>query len=532
MVYSGPAFMAAALLARIRGTSRPVRTAPGTGGERAPAATAPADAGGVRHPALIAALIVAGAAVLRLAFFSGFILYDDYHYVVRAFTLSQGHLVPPVDIFGTRVGVVGPAALLYRLFGVSKLTTGAYPFACSVLGVLAAYVLGRRLFGASTGLLAAALLAVFPLDVLYASTLFATAPVTLAVGVSLGLFLLAEQEDRRALYLASGLVLGAGVLVHESVVVVAVFYPAYALLVARPRRAHLLVGLGCLAVVALDPVVHGLLGDPWARFRFFGGAAVAGKWTDANRLGPAWLVEPVLRLLSEQELGLFPLVVVPVALLGLRRAAPRNQHALALFVTVVALWLLYGTASPFRYAPLSRQPRYLAPVVMAGALLVAHDLVAHRRWRTRALVTAALAVTGVACVALDGGRLRLRPLEEARAVLAQARAERVVVEPWLRPPLLVAEGFAPRYAVATLDAASAPPSGAFVVVADDDGRRRVAALPGAERIASIGQPPSPYLALLRNPAVGAVLRATRPGYRLRDLEAKARPWTLEVYRMR
>ena len=492
----------------------------------------PRDDDGVRHPALIAALIVIAAAGLRLIFFSGIIFYDDYHYVTRAHALSQGQLVPPIDIFGTRLGVVVPAAVVYRLFGVSKATTAAYPFVCSLLGVVAAYVFGRRLFGTQTGLLAAALLAVFPMDVLYATTLFATAPVTLLVGVSLGLFLLAEQERRWTLSLASGLVLGAAILVHETVVAVLVFYPVYALLVARPSRAHLLAGLGVVAVAALDPVFQGLLGNAWARFAAMGSAAARGAWMDAEKgLGLAWMAEPVLRLFTEQELGLFPWVLLPVALLRLRGATDRNERAVVLFFAVVTLWLLYGTASPFRYAPLSRQPRYLAPVVLAAMLLLAHDLV-RRRWRTRALVTGLLVVTSIASVALDGGRLRVRPFEEARAVLAHAKAERVVVDPWLlRFPLLFVEGFTPRYSVATLTGHGPPPAGAFVVMTGDVARERVATWPGAERIASIPQPEGLYLTLLRNPAVVAVLRATRPAYRMRDLNSKAAAWSLEIYRV-
>ena len=484
----------------------------------------------VRHPALIAALIVVAAALLRLIFFSGMIVYDDFHYARRAYILSTGQLVPPTDHFGTRVGLVVPAALLYRLVGVSKLSTGAYPLLCSLMSVIAVYVFGRRLFGARTGLLAAALLAVFPLDILYASALYANTPVTLFVGLGLGLFLLAEQESRRGLYLASGLALGASVLVHESAVVVRVFYPFYALLLARPSRHHALTGLAFAAVVALDPLLQGLQGDARARFRFLGRLASHDAWMDTV-LGLSWLVEPFLRVFTEQELGLFPWVVAPVVLVGARRATGRNERAVLLFVTVVTLWVLYGTVSPFSYAPLPRHPRYLAPVVFAAMLLLAHHLVAHRGWRTRVLVTGVLVVSSIACVAFDGGRSRLRPFEEARTVLAQAKADRVVVERELYARLLFAEGFAPRYAVATLEESGTPSGGAFVVVAADGARRRMAAVPGAERVAGIPRPPSLYLALLGNPVVSAFLHATRPQYRARDLDGKARPWTLEIYRV-
>jgi hypothetical protein len=72
-------------------------------------------------------VILLGAAALRLAFLAGFLFYDDAHYVDRAVALGLGKAGPPESIFTTRIGLVGPAALLYRLSGVGPLTTAAFP---------------------------------------------------------------------------------------------------------------------------------------------------------------------------------------------------------------------------------------------------------------------------------------------------------------------------------------------------------------------------------------------------------------------
>src|SRR6185503_3659841 len=209
-----------------------------------------------RKPTLVLGLIVIAAAILRLVFFSGLVLYDDASYVKRAYELSTGLMRPPTTQFEARIGLVGPTALLYRAFGVGPRTTVAFPLACSLLSVLAAAFFGARLFGVRTGLLASLLLAIFPMDVIFASELFATTPSTLLVGSGLGLFLLAERSRRPLVYLASGLALGLAALV---------FYPLYVVFVAPPSRKHAIVLAGLVLAASLDPLIHGLMGDPWAR---------------------------------------------------------------------------------------------------------------------------------------------------------------------------------------------------------------------------------------------------------------------------
>jgi len=56
-------------------------------------------------------LIVVGAAVLRLVFFTGYHGYDDVYYIQRALELSGGAATPPTTHWAARIGLVGPTAL-------------------------------------------------------------------------------------------------------------------------------------------------------------------------------------------------------------------------------------------------------------------------------------------------------------------------------------------------------------------------------------------------------------------------------------
>ncbi|MGV3723549.1 MAG: hypothetical protein ACO1SX_21850, partial [Actinomycetota bacterium] len=86
------------------------------------------------------AIIFCLALALRLLSFHGYAGSDDGSYAELADSVVNGtfrvgeYVGPPV--FPLRVGVFGPVAALYALFGHSEWTTIAYPFVVSLLKVL------------------------------------------------------------------------------------------------------------------------------------------------------------------------------------------------------------------------------------------------------------------------------------------------------------------------------------------------------------------------------------------------------------
>ena len=58
------------------------------------------------------------AVALRIAFFTGYHGYDDVRYMERAVELSQGRFDLPSTAWAARLGLVGPAALGFWMFGV------------------------------------------------------------------------------------------------------------------------------------------------------------------------------------------------------------------------------------------------------------------------------------------------------------------------------------------------------------------------------------------------------------------------------
>jgi hypothetical protein len=479
------------------------------------------------------AFILLVAVALRLFFFTGLILYDDAHYVGRAFELSLGHLTPPIDHWEARLGLVGPTALAFRFFGFTRPAMVAFPFLCSLASVIAAWAFGRRLLDERAGLLAALLLAFFPLDVLGATLLFTNTAQTLLVGAAVGFFLVAERSRASSpgTYALAGASLGLSLLVHESSALALVFVPFYWLAIARPAWRHAWILAGFLPALTIDPLVHGLMGDPAARLHAIDSVKTVHAGADDVRyqgFNVEWIFEPIWRSLTEQELGLYPLLIGPLAFWLLFRPRLPVERALALFLVVVGLWIFYGTVTPFAYAPLMRVPRYLAPLVLPAMWLLGSEL-ARRSRTTRWLVLAALAVSSVICVAVDGGRARMPRFERVHAALVAEGARRVVAPESFLYGLRVAAAYRPPYELAALE--STPDPRDALVVVDDPAT--LAQLGGAETRAELVFPPTFYERLLATPPVMALLRHTRNQDRLVDLlEKRARANRVVILRVR
>jgi hypothetical protein len=502
-------------------------------------------------------LILAATVTLRTLFFSGFVLSDDTYYIKRAHELSTGSFSPPRSHFEARLGIVAPPALAFRLFGASQPTTVLLPLLCSTLTPLAGFLLGRMLFSPATGLLAATLLAFFPMEIIFASRLFACAQNAFLIAVALLAFLKGEQDDDSRYSFLAGVTLGLAVIVHEVALFTIVFLPFYFLFVRPPARRHVAAAVGLLAICAIDPLVNAwMAGDPFLRLRLVSAnGTVQGSVPEVAGAGFnfAWLSQPILRLLTEQELGLFPYAIIPVTAMALVRPRHRNDRVLALWVASIFLWLSYGTVSPTGYAPLARVPRYLAPLTVPAVVLLAAHLSRWQRPAIRYLLVAALCVTSLVCAVADNGRGVARPYEDLHAHLQAAPPEQLVVESGMLFPVLFYERFAPPFAAATtkgpwdgkgeLQARDAWPQpgesrslasfrGAHVAVRATPARDWLATRPRFEHVATFHAPYNLQQWLLDSPTVMRLLAPGRPEFRMRHLADPERRMRIELYRIR
>lgn len=509
-----------------------------------------------RTTQLLLLSIVAIGLAIRFTFASVYVGFDDRHYIEGAYKVSVGQQSVTPQHFETRNGLVGSTALLFTAFGVNATTAVAIPFACSALGFFALFLLGRALFGEPTALVATALLAVFPLDVIFATTNSPTAPIGLFSGAAILLFALGERTRHSWQFAAAGVSLGVAASFSETPLLVLIGYAMYAVTLGRPSRAHLAALAALVATLAIDATISAAIyGDPLVRVEALSRqATVRGVNPDVAEAGwnVEWISHPLLRIVSEQELGLYLLLGLPLAVWRLIQSRDRTERSLALFVVVLFGWISYGTVSPFTYAPLDRLPRYFSLFQFPLVLLLA-------LWLRRLAPTPSTAV-GVAilassfvCVVLDGSRARADGYRHVHALIAEANPARVVVDGEASAPFLFFSGYRPRMPIALLrldgasyrtvgvsgdaearsgDRALSQP-GTYIIAGSPTAREWLALQPELVLRSRISPPDTLYRRLLNSEAFLEILAMVRSRYRIQGLEyAAGEGEVIEVFETR
>ena len=134
------------------------------------AAEMPSPARGMLSRARLAWALVFGAGVaLRLALFSGYGLGDDPNYFLAFRSIYLSRTYVPADPYQMRFGMWVPVVLCMEAFGATEAGFIGAITLCSIVNLALVYLLARQEWERPYALLAMALLAVFPLDVLCAS---------------------------------------------------------------------------------------------------------------------------------------------------------------------------------------------------------------------------------------------------------------------------------------------------------------------------------------------------------------------------
>jgi 4-amino-4-deoxy-L-arabinose transferase-like glycosyltransferase len=143
------------------------------------AASIPRTRSATATAAVLCAILVVAAGV-RLATARGYWGADDGEYALLANAMASGDYWAFVNDnyverfngpahLPYRFALIAPLALVFRVFGVSEPALIAYPLLISILGVVLAFACGRLFFGPLGGLVAAALVALVPVDIQYAT---------------------------------------------------------------------------------------------------------------------------------------------------------------------------------------------------------------------------------------------------------------------------------------------------------------------------------------------------------------------------
>ena len=359
--------------------------------------------------ARVPAGVIVGATVLiglaaRLAAYTGQAFSwgsDESRYLGVVQNLANGYLPSGgAEWFGTRIGLLWPVAGLFRLLHPSDAVAAIWPLAVSLAGILAAYVLGRDVASRRVGYVAAAIVAVSPLEALVGARLRPDAIVPAIVAFAVWCALRAGRSGATAWRwaLGAGLLLGVAWSVRENALILV---PVVVLAGWGAGRRSLAAGIAGAAVApAGGAIVFALAArDP---LRPLVGAGTEGAFrnpVDAFSLDGSYAAT-IARDTFDPGSPLFLLAVALVGALVITAYGRRRQALLpGAWLAWTALYLEFGTLFN-----LAKPVRYLTLCTIPCALLVALAV----DGRLAVLAPAGVAVAAVCAVWYLPGRV-LRP---------------------------------------------------------------------------------------------------------------------------
>ena len=344
------------------------------------------------HQYIRLVLVLGLALLVRLIFFHGFLPSDPYDYSVAAAAFSSGNVDGFDSVASTRFGLIVPVALIYFLFGVSEYSSALWPILCSLGTVGIGFACGRYLGGERAGIIAAVLLALFPLDIIYGTQFMADVPLGFWLFASLFLFIrgadASQPSDRWKCFFGSGMAVGLAYATKSVALMIAPFFAICGLaMLVRDRKfpwslAYVVAGL--LSVAVLEMLFFFLTtGDTVQRFSTLspavdsrtqvivgGGEEIALSLFDYLK----WM------FIDIRYTGPVFVILLVVSLAGLTRPTVRAKlrgariGLLLLWAAVMFLVLNFYPLSISPYVPVYKLNNYMlmfaAPLIVCLALLL------------------------------------------------------------------------------------------------------------------------------------------------------------------
>lgn len=335
---------------------------------------------------------------------------DDAGYVAVAQNLAGGMLPDgQAEWFGARAAFLWPVALVFRVAGADDYTAVAWPFACSLLSILAAFLVARQLVGRRPALVAAGLVAFAPVEVLWATRLRPDAVMPAFVALAVWAALRAARSGRPQAWLAAaGAFTGLAWSARETALVMIPVVALAAWPVVRGAWRRVAWYAGGLAVVpAILVVVFAIDGRPLWPLTTTAGAGAFRSPAAGWEATTSYLAQMVTAV-GDPRSPLF--LMLPLVLIAASVALVRRMRAAVL----PAAWLAWGYAylDLGTLVSVDKPVRFLTLLTVPAALLVAIAL----DGRLTPLLVPALAVVAVSVV-------QPRASASARAANVQLMAE-------------------------------------------------------------------------------------------------------------
>ncbi|HEX7456418.1 MAG TPA: glycosyltransferase family 39 protein [Candidatus Nanoarchaeia archaeon] len=330
---------------------------------------------------LVLATILIFAVLLRLKYYVGVSRFDSFFYAQLSYFISQADFhsffFENNNFFAVgRLPLYFPTAFLYRFIGVRDLTSIAFVLFASILSIIVVYFLGKKLLNRKVGLVAAFLMAIFPLDVYHATQYLPDGLLPLFFGLAALAFLYAEDERnikrRTLLYYLVGISIGLAQLIRENAFIFTAVLIVYVVLKRRFKFEYLWVFIGGLTIFFLTGLFFLFgTGDFFYQYKLiFSTFSAARERIESS----AWRAP---QLLGFTKVILFDRLFRPFSfliVLSLAHSIFYRRKELG-FALIWFITLLFYFETVSRLHGLTAINRYLTPLLIPTVLLISSFLV-------------------------------------------------------------------------------------------------------------------------------------------------------------
>jgi len=355
-------------------------------------------------PSIRLLIIIIFGILLRVIFFSGYQVGDDKHYLLQAYKFSTGNFAPGENLWSLRIGLVGPTALFFFLFGINEFSAVLFSLLCSIGSIILIYYFGKLLFDKNTGVMSAFLLSFFPLDVIFATHLYPDIPLEFFLSLGVFFFLKGEKTDKKIYYLLSGIFIGIAYLQRITALLIVFFFIFYILYKKRFKINHLIVAMVVLVIFIFESCIYYFQTGNF----FYQYLTIISHGINIGyplTRGTNWIIEPLFILTTEQELGFFYYFIFPVTVYLIFKR-DKNIIIPLLWIIPLFLYIFYGPVDLCEYRVLLRDARYLSVITIPGLLILSYYLVRilHKKIISIYIVIFLL-LTSIGCVIIDNSRI-------------------------------------------------------------------------------------------------------------------------------
>lgn len=334
----------------------------------------------LKNTGLLLVLIVLFGLILRLMFFSGMGVSDHLAYASHSYYIDKTGLdLSGSQSLATRLGLIYPTALAYKIFGVNDFSSVLFVLLTSLGNIILVFYFGKLLFNKKTGLVASFLMALCPLDLIYSTKLIAGTPSTFFMALGVYFFLYSEKKLKVFGYFLCGLFIGIGYMIKETAVLIGLFFIAYVIYNRKIKLSYFLCILGFLVIFGLESVLfYNLTGDMFFKINAFQGDNMLNVYVLHNYYGrldfPTGLFHYPHLILTNPLLFIYFFPAIGIAAYYLIKKE-KKVYTMLLWLIPLLLYLSFGSGSLSNYIPFIAKVRYFTILTIPATLLLSYFMI-------------------------------------------------------------------------------------------------------------------------------------------------------------